>query len=173
MIKAARSSAGLTQAELGERAGVAQPVVSAYERGRRQPTLPVLWELIAAAGADFDWCLEQARLTMEPVSSPRWKPLSAARAMAPDGADHERLRLIAQFVDDFARADDVTRRRLVARVPPPCGDTRFDALIAGLVEHLCAEAGIEPPAWTGDEDLEVLLEVLRPLPSRGARDALS
>lgn len=39
-----------TQTELAERAGVAQSVISAYEAGRRQPSLPTLARLIEAAG---------------------------------------------------------------------------------------------------------------------------
>lgn len=49
-IRAARSRSGLTQAELAERAGISQPLLSSYERGRIQPTLPVLMRLEEAAG---------------------------------------------------------------------------------------------------------------------------
>jgi predicted nucleotidyltransferase len=41
----------LTQQQLGERAGVTQSVVSAYERGRREPSLAMLQKLVEAAGA--------------------------------------------------------------------------------------------------------------------------
>jgi predicted nucleotidyltransferase len=40
----------LTQVELASRAGITQSVVSAYEAGRRQPSLPVLRSLVDAAG---------------------------------------------------------------------------------------------------------------------------
>ena len=39
LIRAARRRAGLTQAELARRAGTSQPVVSAYEHGRRDPSV--------------------------------------------------------------------------------------------------------------------------------------
>lgn len=49
-LRAARQQAGLTQAALGECAGVSQALISAYENGHRQPTLPTLARLVRAAG---------------------------------------------------------------------------------------------------------------------------
>jgi uncharacterized protein len=53
VLRRARSGAGMSQAELAVRAGVAQSVISAYEAGRRQPALPTLARLIEAAGYDL------------------------------------------------------------------------------------------------------------------------
>jgi uncharacterized protein len=53
LLRAARRAAGLTQAELGRRAGVTQSVISAYEAGRREPALSTLTRLIQATGADL------------------------------------------------------------------------------------------------------------------------
>jgi transcriptional regulator with XRE-family HTH domain len=50
LIRAARRRAGLTQAQLAHRAGTSQPVVSAYEHGRRDPGVGTLTRLIAATG---------------------------------------------------------------------------------------------------------------------------
>jgi transcriptional regulator with XRE-family HTH domain len=44
---------GLTQAQLAARAGTSQPVVSAYERGRRDPTFHTLGRLVAAGGEEL------------------------------------------------------------------------------------------------------------------------
>jgi uncharacterized protein len=52
LIYLARKQAGMTQTELAQAAGVTQSVVSAYETGRRQPTLPTLCRLLAAAGLE-------------------------------------------------------------------------------------------------------------------------
>ena len=43
----------LVQRELAERAGVTVAMVSAYERGRRLPSVRTLLLLLAALGADF------------------------------------------------------------------------------------------------------------------------
>ena len=53
LIRLARARAGLTQAALAARVGVTQETVSAYERGKRQPTLPTLFRLLDAAGFDL------------------------------------------------------------------------------------------------------------------------
>ena len=50
LLRQARRRAGLSQAELATQAGVTQSVVSAYESGQRQPSIPVLARLIEAAG---------------------------------------------------------------------------------------------------------------------------
>jgi transcriptional regulator with XRE-family HTH domain len=50
VIRAARRRRGLSQAQLAERAGVSQSVVSDYERGRRDPTLTTLRRLVEATG---------------------------------------------------------------------------------------------------------------------------
>lgn len=47
------AAAGLSQSELATRAGVARTMVSAYERDRRQATLPTLMRLLKAAGFEL------------------------------------------------------------------------------------------------------------------------
>lgn len=54
LLRQARQRAGLSQVELARRAGVAQSVISAYECGTRQPALPTLTRLVAAAGFELD-----------------------------------------------------------------------------------------------------------------------
>lgn len=50
LIKAVRRRQGITQAELARRAGTSQPVVSAYEHGRRDPSYETLRKLVEAGG---------------------------------------------------------------------------------------------------------------------------
>ncbi len=50
MLRSVRWRRGLTQADLARRAGTSQPVVSAYEHGRRDPTVGTLARLVDAAG---------------------------------------------------------------------------------------------------------------------------
>jgi len=45
-----RRSRHLTQAQLAEVSGISQPNLSAYENGRRQPTLDVLNRILVACG---------------------------------------------------------------------------------------------------------------------------
>lgn len=50
-----RRRAGLTQVELARRAGVVATVLSAYERGRREPGADTFLRLVAAAGFEPTW----------------------------------------------------------------------------------------------------------------------
>ncbi|MBV9803293.1 MAG: helix-turn-helix transcriptional regulator [Solirubrobacterales bacterium] len=51
-------NAGLSQRELAERASVPTTMISAYERDKRQPTLPTLLRLLNAAGFELRMRLE-------------------------------------------------------------------------------------------------------------------
>lgn len=53
LLRRVRLEKGLTQRELADRAGTSQPVVSAYEHDRRDPTFCTLHRLLAAAGAQL------------------------------------------------------------------------------------------------------------------------
>jgi predicted nucleotidyltransferase/DNA-binding XRE family transcriptional regulator len=53
LIRAARTRARLSQTDLARRVGVTQPVISAYELGRREPGVVTLSRLIAATGHEL------------------------------------------------------------------------------------------------------------------------
>ena len=94
-----RRRRGLTQAALARRAGTSQPVVSAYEHGRRDPTFGTLRRLVEAGGERL---VIDAHLTSD-------GPPPAA-----DLAEHAR-----RLVDVLLLADAIpTRRRSpVLRAP--------------------------------------------------------
>lgn len=50
LLRRARDQAGLTQRDLARRSGVAQPLISAYEKGRRQPGADMFLRLLRASG---------------------------------------------------------------------------------------------------------------------------
>jgi predicted nucleotidyltransferase/DNA-binding XRE family transcriptional regulator len=52
-LRDARQRSRLSQTDLARRAGVAQSVISAYESGRREPSVPMLARLIAATGHEL------------------------------------------------------------------------------------------------------------------------
>jgi transcriptional regulator with XRE-family HTH domain len=54
LLTRARKRAGITQAELARRAGTSQPVISAYEHGRRDPGIETLRRLVRATGAELE-----------------------------------------------------------------------------------------------------------------------
>jgi transcriptional regulator with XRE-family HTH domain len=97
LLRRVRIEKGLTQGELAERAGTSQPVISAYERDRRDPTFCTLHRLVAAAGAD---------LRLEARPQPEIEP-------APDDREHAR-----RLVDVLS---------LVDAIPPRPRSTTLDA----------------------------------------------
>jgi len=54
LLSAARAAEGLTQAAAARRGGTSQPTLSAYERGAKSPTLPVLERILRALGYELD-----------------------------------------------------------------------------------------------------------------------
>ncbi len=53
LLQLARTRLGLSQTAFADLLGIAQPTLSAYELGRRQPTLPTLLRLLARAGLEL------------------------------------------------------------------------------------------------------------------------
>jgi uncharacterized protein len=53
LLRQARKRAGLSQLDLAGRARATQSVISAYESGQRQPSIPALARLVDAAGFEL------------------------------------------------------------------------------------------------------------------------
>ncbi len=53
LLQSARVRLGLSQTAFAHLLGIAQPTLSAYESGRRQPTLPTLLRMLARAGLEL------------------------------------------------------------------------------------------------------------------------
>jgi transcriptional regulator with XRE-family HTH domain len=65
-IKRARLRAGLTQHALAARAGTSQATISAYESGRKRPSLETLDRLLGATGARLEVVPEGRRTVRRP-----------------------------------------------------------------------------------------------------------
>ena len=91
LIRTVRRRRGLSQAELAARAGTSQPVVSAYEHGRRDPSFATLSKLIEAGG-------ERLRIDAAP-------PMQGL-PRAGDADEHNR-----RLLDVLSLADAIPHRR--------------------------------------------------------------
>ena len=104
VIRAVRRRHGLTQAELARRAGTSQPVISAYEHGRRDPTTETLRKLVEAGG-------EQLRIDAAPHPSDGPPPS--------DVLEHARRLLdvltLADAIPARRRSPVLTAPRLISR----------------------------------------------------------
>ena len=147
LIKDARRAAGITQLELANRAGTAQPAVAAYESGSRTPTLATLQRLLGACEYDI-----------EVLAHPRMRRGAAslaelAQTIEEDlkqGQERDALRLLFGFADDFRGSSRAGKIALLKDDPPGTGDARFDAALAGVAELFATEGVIAAPAWVND-----------------------
>jgi transcriptional regulator with XRE-family HTH domain len=71
LIRFVRRRHSLSQAELAARAGTSQPVISAYEHGRRDPTTGTLRRMLAAAGERLELGLAPSSPDITPPANPR------------------------------------------------------------------------------------------------------
>lgn len=71
LIERARRLAGLTQGQLAELAGTSRPTLSAYESGRKSPTLTTTERILAEAGHRLDI---EPRVTFREVGAGRGRP---------------------------------------------------------------------------------------------------
>lgn len=149
-LRRAREAAGLTQRELGDRAGVTQTTVSMYEAGRRDPSVSTFERMLAATGY---------RIEVVPQSSPiRTLPQS------------RRGRLLLRRARDLRRlgaARGMTNIRVFGSTAR--GDDRADSDI-DLVVDVKSGTGIFALAGFQREASKLLNEVVDVVPSRGLKD---
>lgn len=104
LIRHARVRRGLSQSQLATRAGTSQPVVSAYEHGRRDPGTETLRRLVAAAGERLELRLAAAMPDLPPPADP---------------TEHGRrlvdLLLLADAIPSRPRPRELDAPRLVSR----------------------------------------------------------
>lgn len=93
----------MSQTELARRADTTQSAISAYESGRREPTVPTLERLLAASGADL---VLDARIERPAVVAPALTPAlrrELSRVAVRHGLRH--VRLFGSFARGEAGAD--------------------------------------------------------------------
>ena len=105
ILREARTSAGLSQAELAKRAGVTQSVISVYEAGRRQPSVSTLTALIAAAGYELDVSISKPRRGIQRLTGPVGRRLRRRRSEVVELADRHGVALLGVF-GSVARGED-------------------------------------------------------------------
>lgn len=75
LIENARRLAGLSQAELARRAGTSRPTLSAYENGRKSPTLATVERLVESSGLALSL---QPKVTFRSVAGAQGRPFHVA-----------------------------------------------------------------------------------------------
>jgi uncharacterized protein len=147
LLRQARQRAGISQVELAARAGVTQSVISAYESGRRQPSVPTLATLIEATGFELTTAVRRQPRRLKMLSGPVGQRVRRHRrdlvaAAAAHGASG--LRVFGSVARGEDRPDsDVD---LLANVPPGMSLFGLARLQAELEAIVGARVDLVPAA---------------------------
>lgn len=136
LLREARTSSGLSQAELACRAGITQSVISVYESGRRQPSVPTLAALIAATGLELDLSIVKPRQGVQRLTGPVGRRLRRRRAAVLDAASRHGVQVLGVF-GSVARGEDRADSDVDLLVTLPSGMGLFAiAKVKGELEDL-------------------------------------
>lgn len=131
MIRRARIRAGLSQAELAERASTSQPALARYETDVTLPTLPTLERLLSACGRRVQ--VRDVRATEPSAASisvrgqlgPRARELRRRRRRLLDAAREHGMRRVRVF-GSLARGEEVADSDIDLLVDLEPGRTLLD-----------------------------------------------
>lgn len=105
-FRAARLAAGLTAAQLAEKAGLNQSQISNWEADKNQPSLPLLRKIAPMIGipvlelAVRAGHMTQAEAKLKDLPKP---PEPVRRGISTDGLDPEQERLLADMAEQLRR----------------------------------------------------------------------
>jgi predicted nucleotidyltransferase len=114
----------LSQAELAQKAGVTQSVISVYETEGRQPSVPTLAALIAATGYELDLSVVRPRRGLRRLTGPVGRRLRRRRAEVVELADRHGVRVLGVF-GSVARGEDRPDSDIDLLVEVPAGMGMF------------------------------------------------
>jgi predicted nucleotidyltransferase/DNA-binding XRE family transcriptional regulator len=155
VIRDARRRAGLSQAELAHRANVSQPVISAYESGRREPGFATLAKLVEASGY---------RLRIDLVAEP------GRRGGLPDTPMGRRLRRQRRAIVEAAERRGATNVRVFGSVArgQESGSSDVDLLV-----DLAGDVGIVGLIGLEREIAEMLRRPVDVVPAANLKPGLA
>lgn len=139
LLRAARGAGGLSQRALADKAGIPQPRIADIEAGAHDTTVGRLEELLAPLGQRITFLPSERR--------PVWEAAVAVADAVADADERRAWREVIQLSDDLNASDGAVRVALSVAEPPPTGDLRYDALIAGVVDHWLSRGRLPRPTW--------------------------
>ena len=156
LLERARVSSGLNQEELARRAGTSRPTLSAYEHGRKSPTVATFERLLSGAGWEL---AAEPRVSFARQASARGKPvwvpdrlprLDVARALTVVELPlHLNWSAPGRVFDLRARADRARVYEIVLQEGTPADILAYidGALLVDLWEDLVLPRTVRS-AWT-------------------------
>ena len=144
LIREARRGSGLSQRALAESAGFTQPALADIERSAHDARVGSVDRLVGAVGSKL-FVLPTRRSAAATWADTIFEELRGNRR-----SEDVAFRALIGLSDDLAGADLSVRVALCVAVPAPCGDRRFDAAVAAIVDHHLSVDGLPVPAWVGE-----------------------
>lgn len=142
LVRSTRAQQRLSQTTLAARSGVSQPALSQIESGEREPNWSTLDRILRSTGVG----LIAIPTRRADAASVALQLGDALQADDPAAA----VRHFIQLSDDLSAEHDDVRFALTISEPPPTGSKRWDAALAGLVEHWLTAESLPLPAWVRD-----------------------
>ena len=145
LLKHSRAQAGLSQHQLATLAGVSNAEVARIETYRVQPSIPVLGRLLDVIG-------QGVKLSGEYIDN-RISAREAAKSIKKELSANNDQRAFLNWLillDDLKAVTAVRLLELVCDPAPSTGSSVYDALVAGLVEYVCHQKGLQSPDWIGE-----------------------
>ena len=144
LVRVARRGSGMSQRALADRARVSGSAVADVERSAHDPGSVSLERLLEAAGHR----LCSLPTTSTPVA--QWADVIYREQRSARASSAVAFRALIGLSDELAAATPPLRVALCVAAPAPCDDPRYDAAIAGLVEHHLARDRLPVPEWVDE-----------------------
>ncbi|MGJ8720446.1 MAG: helix-turn-helix domain-containing protein [Salinibacterium amurskyense] len=147
-IRTARTRAGISQAALARRAGIAQSTISRIEHEEIDPTWATMQSLLAATG----WAINPQPTATAQLLSP--ETVSRAMARSLRKADSESaIRDLTEGVGRLIRAGEAGENVpewAIAKPSKPIGIPLWDTFLATAFAYGLERASLTPPQWMLD-----------------------
>lgn len=144
LVREARRGSGLTQRGLASRSGIPQSAVADIERGAHDTRGEALSHLVGAAGYQLFVLPTTAH------SAADWADLIYQELRSERRGEEVAYRALIAFHDDLTRVPAPLKVALCVAPPGPCGDPRFDAGVAAVVDFHLSKGRLPVPTWVRD-----------------------
>lgn len=139
LVRSARRYRGLSGRELARQAHASQAGLVEVERGPKDATTQRLDRLLRPLGY---------QVTVLPTRLGTAAQAAEEVATYLDGGDTDSAqRVLWQLSADLTAADPALRVALAVTPAAPTGDARYDALLAGIVDHALSADRLPRPRW--------------------------
>ncbi len=145
LLRQVRRGEGLSQRSLASLAGLTQPALADIERSAHDTGVETLERIVHATGY---------RLFALPTlrgSAAEWADAIYQELRSDRKSEEVAFRCLIGLSDDLISVSEPLRVALSVTPPAPCGDARFDAGVAAVVDFHLSNAHLPVPTWATEE----------------------